>query len=538
MKAAAIAGATALHKGLDAIRKREWSLAFSLLTQADSESGLGPDELLQAATAAHLTGRDQDAEDLLKRSHQGFLAAGDVASAARCGFWLSLSLSLSGDFAQCSGWLARCRRLLDAHGQECVECGYMTVLEAIMTVFKGDPEAANPLFVRAAEIARRFGDRDLIALAIQGEGRTLIRRGEIERGVSLLDEAMAAVMAGDVSAMAAGGIYCSLIEACSELFDLRRAQEWTQALEQWCSSQGDVAPYRGHCMVRRSELLELSGAWDEARVAADLACEKLSQPAPKPALGGAYYRLAEVHRLRGEFAAAEEAYRKAAEYQRTPQPGIALLRLDQGNVEAALAAIQPLMNGVRDPRYRPAVLSAYVEIALAANRLADARAASEELAECARRIDTLWLRAMSAHAAGAVLLSEGKFPDALDELHQALHSWQELKAPYHAARVRMAIGQVHERQGNRDAAELEFQAARAVFEQLGASVTKKRPGPLTSRETEVLKLIASGATNREIANKLHISEKTVARHVSNIFVKLDLSSRAAATAYAYQNSIL
>ncbi|HEX2598875.1 MAG TPA: LuxR C-terminal-related transcriptional regulator, partial [Terriglobales bacterium] len=414
----------------------------------------------------------------------------------------------------------------------------------------GDPALAYATFVQAAEIGTRFGDRDLATLALQGQGRALIRQGEMSRGVTLLDEAMVAVTAGEVSALVAGGVYCSVIEACGEIFDLRRAQEWTSALEKWCSSQPDIVPYRGQCMIRRAELLQLHGSWPDALEAARQASEWLSRPMPKPAMGAALYRIAELHRVKGDFPAAEAAYHEASRWSRAPQPGLAQLRLAQGKLDAASASIRRMAEEVKEPGSRARVLDAYVEIMLAVKDLSAARVAADELSEIALRVQAPFLRAMSSRADGAVLLSENDSSKALDVLRESWQTWCELEAPYEAARVQVLMAVAYRQLGDEDAAKLEFASARRVFERLGATTDLARldaavdeqashsSNSLTTREVEVLKLLASGATNREIAHKLSISEKTVARHVSNIFMKLDLSSRAAATAYAYQNKLV
>lgn len=540
--------AQALELGREALRKHAWAAAYLHLSAAESQAPLHPIDLEGLAMATHLLGKEAETEEILARAHQRFLAEENPERAARCAFWLAFGLLNNGELAQAGGWLARAHRLLDEGRRNCVEQGYLLVPAGIRSMRAGDAVAAYETFTHAAEIGERFRDTDLITLARHGQGRSLIRLGETVRGVSLLDETMVAVTADEVSCMVIGGIYCSVIEACGEMFDLRRAQEWTSALERWCASQPDHVPYRGHCLVRRAEILQLHGAWPDALDEAQQACQRLSQPTPKPALGAAYYQVAEVHRLRGEFSEAEEAYRLASRWEKTPQPGFALLRLAQGQVDAACAAIRHVADQVRDPAARPRLLDAYVEIMLAAEEVVAARAASEELAEIETHLRAPLLGALSARATGAVLFVEHNSKEALLWLRQALTAWLELEAPYEVARLRVWIARACRAQGNADLADLELEAARTVFEQLGAAPdlarvhallgqTAEAEGPLTGREVQVLRLVASGMTNREMADRLGISEKTVARHLSNIFTKLDLSSRAAATAYAYQNGL-
>ena len=543
--------AEALDRGRELFGKQAWSSAFSHLLTADREAPLEPEDLQRLAMAAHLIGREAEFADSLTRAHQGYLAQGDTRGAVRCAFRLGFELLNSGEMAQAGGWFARARRLLDNGEQDCVEQGYLLLPEAIRSVHQGDAAAGYAAFVQAASIGERFGDIDLVTAARMGQGRALIRQGDVARGVSLLDEAMIAVTAGEVSHTVAGGVYCSVLEACSEILDLRRAQEWTSALERWYSSQPDLVPYRGHCMVRRAEILQLHGDWPDALEQAQQACERLSQPTPKAAVGGAFYRRAELHRLRGEFAEAEEAHRQANQWERTPQPGFAQLRLAQGQIDAANTAIRHVAEAVREPGQRARVLDAYVEIVLAAGDVPAARAAVDELAEISARLNAPWVDAMLARAEGAVLLAEQNTRAALAALRQAWTAWRDLEAPYETARVRVLIALACRELGDHDTEDREFAAAREVFEQLGAApdvaqvdvLSRKKTaggsaGPLAGREVEILRLVASGTTNRAIAGKLRISEKTVARHLSNIFTKLDLPSRAAATAYAYQHKLV
>jgi len=544
------AAANPLDQGREALRKQAWSTAFSQLSAADREAELEPADLQGLALAAYLIGKEAYGAEILARAHQRFLSEGDTPAAARCAFWLAFALLNDGDFAQAGGWLARARRLLADGQSDCVEHGLLMIPTGIRALREGDHVTAYAAFVEAGAIGERFADNDLMTLARHGQGRALIRRGETARGISLLDEAMVAVTAGEVSPMVAGGVYCSVIEACSEIFDMRRAHEWTSALERWCNSQPEAVPYRGHCLVRRAEILQLQGAWADAMEQAKQACTRLSQPTPKPGAGAAYYRVGELHRLRGEFAEAEDWYRQANQREQMPQPGLAQLRLAQGQLDAAETAIRHVADEVKEEGSRSRVLDAYVEIALAVNNIPAARQAADELSQIAARFNSQLLNAVSARANGAVLLAEKDARGALPTLRQALAVWRELEAPYQAAQVQVLIAIACREQGNEASAEMELHAARNVFEQLGAApdlvridallnnAGPKVEGPLTGRELEVLRQVASGLTNRDIAVKLNISEKTVARHVSNIFIKLDLSSRAAATAYAYRHRLV
>jgi len=538
----------ALTRGRESFARWAWGDSYAYLSAADRETPLAAEDLERLAYAAHLTGKDADSEDVLTRAHQAFLSRGDPEGAARCAFWLAFGLLNSGDFARGGGWLARAQRALGQNA-ECVVHGYLLMPAGVRRIMEGDANGAYALFCQAAEIGRRFGDADLITMALHGSGRALIRLERVADGVALLDEAMAAVTAGEVSPIAAGDIYCSVIEACHEIFDLRRAHEWTMALDRWCALQTDLVRFRGQCLVRRAEILQLHGAWSDAIDEAQRACERLAEP-PQRARGAALYQWAELLRLRGEFAKADDMYRQAVQSGRSPQPGLSLLRLAQGQVDVAATAIRNVLDETKDPHVRSRMLAAYVEIMLATNDLAGARAGVDELSAIAAALGAPFLHAVSMHARGATLLAEGDARAALAALREATAAWDVVEAPYEAARTRVLIARACQQLGDCDSADIESDAARHVFRQLGATpdlarmdtpALAKSPASasgLSARELEVLRSLVTGKTNRAIADELCISEKTVARHVSNIFNKLGLSSRAGATAYAYEHHLV
>jgi DNA-binding CsgD family transcriptional regulator len=460
---------------------------------------------------------------------------------------LGFALMHRGAVAPASGWFARAERILDEQQLDCVVRGYLLVPAAIQRIVQGDPAGGDATFMQAADIARRFGDRDLASLACSGRGRALIRLGNLSEGVALLDEAMVAVIAGDVTPILAGDIYCIVLEACQETFDLRRASEWTMLLGEWCAAQPGLVRYRGECLLYRAEIMQLHGKWNDAARDAHDARELL---ASRPAAGAAFYRVGEIHRLRGEFAKAEAAYTRANEHGRKPQPGLSLLRLAQGQIENSAASIRAVLLDTRVASTRAGMLAAAVDILLAAGDLENAKAAGIELAEIASTIGAPLLHAVSAHATGAVRLAEGEIADAATSLRTAWEIWRDLEAPYDEAKTCLLVAAVCERRGDQDGHRLEFDAARKLFDQLGADPQLSRvgdrinrpdhrpAGALSERETQVLRLLASGKTNREIGEGLFISEKTVARHVSNIFDKLGVSSRTGAAAWAYQHKLI
>ena len=539
-----------LARGRDAVERQAWAEGYAQLSAADRDDALEPGDLERLATAAYLLGKDTESSDIWTRAHQEFLGRGDVERAVRCAFWLAFGLLNRGEQARGGGWIARARRLLEEEQRDCVERGYLLLPVALQCMVEGHHARAADTFGQAAQMGDRFGDPDLVALAQHGQGRSLIRMGQIDEGVGLLDEAMVAVEAGGVSPIVVGDVYCSVIAGCMEIFDLRRAREWTKQMSRWCESHADLVAYSGQCLVRRAEILQLHGAWSEAGEAAMQACQRCLQGPDQPAIGAAWYQRAELHRLRGESVEAEEAYRHVSRWGRTPQPGLALLRLAQGQVDAAATAIRGAVDETQERRTRSRLLPAHVEIMLATGDVQAARTAADELARIAADRDAPLLRATAAQARGAVLLAEGDAQAALAALRQGWMAWQEIAAPYDAARVRVLIGAAYRRLGDKDAAEMEVDAARWVFQELGAGPDLARvealsrtaasmgAGSLSPREAQVLRLLATGKTNRAIAAGLFISERTVERHVSNIFVKLDVSSRAAATAYAYEHKLV
>jgi DNA-binding CsgD family transcriptional regulator len=533
-----------LEKGRAAHASREWTEAYERLSEADRTGALAGDDLELLATAAYMTGRDEEYLSALERAHQAHADAGEMVSAIRCAFWIGVNLARRGDVARASGWLGRAQRWVEREGGDCVERGYLLMPVVFRHEAAGELEAAAAMSAEAAAIGERFGDADLFALAVHQQGHILIQQGQIENGLRLLDEAMVAVTAGELSPIASGLVYCGVILGCQDAYEMRRAQEWTAALTRWCDRQAGMVAFTGRCLVHRAEILQLRGEWSEALEEARKAGERFALQGYRLPAAEAAYRRAEVHRLRGE-PAAEDAYKEASRGGYEPQPGLALLRLAQGDVEAAAAAIRRVLGETSGRAARARLLPASVEILLAAGDSEGAGAACSELETLADGHEDGMLGALAAQARGAVELSAGDPHAALPPLRRAWRVWQELEAPYEAARARELVAHACHAVGDGDTATLELDAARAAFDELGAADAMRLTGApdgeahdLTPRELEVLRLVAGGGTNKAIAAELVVSERTVDRHVSNIFAKLRVSSRSAATAYAYEHHLV
>jgi len=544
-------GEGALVLGREAAGRWEWAEAYAALSEADASAGMGPSDLELLATAAHLMGHVRDSIGALQRAYQLRIDAGDVQQGVRCAFWLSYHLINNGDFGQAEGWLARVGRVVDVMREETVALAYVLLPRAFQqAAIAGDYAGGRATAARAAELGRRFGDRDVVALALNIEGRTFLAEGRVREGLAALDEAMVAVVAGEVTAPAAGTVYCSVIEACEEISELRRAHEWTAALTQWCDRQHGMVTFTGQCLVHRATIKQVHGDWPEALIEAQQACERLAVAADRNATGAAMYRLGELHRCRGDSEGATEAYRQAGEWGYDPQPGLALFWLTAGRTEPAVAAITRAVDETTERARRGKLLPAFVEVMLAAGDLDAARRGVDELAEIAGIYDTPAMTAEASLARGAVLLAGGDARAALVPLRESVKLWRALDAPYDEAQARVVVALTCRAVGDEDTAASEFEAARAVFRRLGAApaltrvetllTTRSGAGSsgLSHRELEVLRLLATGKTNRAIADELVLAVRTVDRHVSNVFTKLGVSSRAAATAYAYEHDLV
>ena len=540
----------ALEAARSAFARRAWADAHESFVSAGRLDELDADDLERLATAAYLGGRDRSSTDAWAAAHRVRLDSGDADGAVLCAFWAAFGLITRGELSEGGGWLARAEHLVDEYGLDGVCTGYLQVPHALQSLERGDHTDAFRQFEVAGAIARRLQDPDLAAFSILGRGQALCCLGRTDEGVAHFDEVMVAVTNGEVSPVVAGIVYCAVIDECQHAFDVSRAFEWTVALSHWCRDQPDLVPYRGQCLVHRAQILQLRGAWNEAFDEAQLARERLAEP-PHPAIGMAHYQLGELQRLRGDLDDAIESYGRAQELGRSPHPGMALLLLARNEVDAAAAAIDTAIAGSVDAVSRAHQLPAYVEIMLAAGRLDDAGRAATELAALADRTPTEYLRAVAAQASGAVAAARGEARLALAPLRNALVLWSRLEVPYEAARCRVLLADACHALGDDMTAGLELAAARRTFAQLGARSrlagrrstsepdhVEPDDGVLTDRELQMLRRIARGATNPDIADEMFVSVKTVERHVSNILRKLDVPNRAAATAAAFEMGLM
>jgi DNA-binding NarL/FixJ family response regulator len=534
-----------LAKARDAYERREWAATYETLVALDAS--LDPDDLARLATASYLLGRRQDCLRTMQQASQASLDAGDVRGAVRHGFWVSWVAFSGGDQALCNGWAARCARLLDDVEGDPVEHGYLLIHQLMTLIFSGQVAEALEVAERITDYGRRDGDTNLVGQGLNGQGRVLLHLGRVPEGLARLDEAMVEIASGRVHPIFAGELYCSLIEACQEISDYGRVAEWTRVLTEWVDTQPGLVPFTGQCAVHRGQLLRLSGAFDAALEEFERAVERYVAAGYEPPAGLAHGEAGEVHRLRGDHAAAEAAYERALEYGYEPQPGQALLWLARGQAPAALAAVRRLLDEVHDPVFRSKVLPGAVDVLLGTGQVDEAAAAADELASVAAAFGCRVLEALAHYAAGSSLLAQDRPADAVPRLRKAQAAWHGLSARYEAARCRLQLGRALRMLADEESAVAQLAAALRTFEEVGATpaaretsalLTPSTPGGLTEREIEVLRLVAAGRTNPQIAETLVLSEKTVARHLSNIFTKLEVSSRTAAAAFAFEQRLV
>jgi DNA-binding CsgD family transcriptional regulator len=535
-----------LERARDAYERREWVAAYDALSEV-ATTALTASDFTRLATAAFLLGRRNDCVQALQRAYQGHVDAGQTLEAVRAGFWLAMVLLESGETAVGGGWAARCNRLLSEVPGDVVERGYLLNLEMLRCIFSGDFESAWDLAVEVTDYGRRFGDANLLANGLNAQGRIRLYTGRVPEGLALLDEAMVGIATGDVSPIFAGEIYCSLIEACQEVSDYGRMSEWTSALTRWIDAQPGLVTFAGQCAVHRGQIMRMHGAFGQALAELERAVDRYREAHNLAPAGLAMSETGDVHRLLGDYDAAESAYEEAATFGHEPQPGLALLWLARGRTTAAQQAVARLLAEPRDPVHRSQLLPAAVEILLAVGEIEAAAVVAEELAAVAESFGCAALRAMSLQATAGCRVESGEAGAAISALRKAQGLWRSLDAPYDVARCQVLMGRALRALGDEESAISELSQARRAFRELGATraeqdvarlVARSRPAGLTEREVEVLRLVANGRSNPEIAAVLVLSEKTVARHLSNIFTKLEVTSRTAAAAFAFENKLV
>lgn len=515
---------------------RAWSRVFTLLSEADE---LDADDLDRYAVAAFMLGRLRDYYAIRERAYDQQLAASDLLGAARAALWIVGQKFADGEVGAGTGWLSRAERLVEAEGSESVEAGFLRMCQAFGAAASGDIEQAVELSAQAADAGRRYQEANLVGLALHQEGLFLLDAGRHDEGLARLDEAMLELASGGLSPMVEGIVYCGTISGCWTASELNRAQQWTAAMTEWCRTQPDLTNFTAECKVHRAELKQFHGAWAEAMAEA---AGVSGADVDRWAAGAAACLRGNLNRLQGRFDDAEESFAVAARLGIDPQPGLALLRLAQGSVQAAAAMLRRCLAETQEDAKRVEQLFAAVEVLLAAGEPEAAGQAADELAAIAHRRHGPLMQALNAQAEAMVRLAERRPDEALAPARTALRRWVQMQAPYQEARTRLLISEACHVLRDTESAASERDTACEILERLAAAPDLARlrntDGVLSPRELEVLRILATGATNRVIAERLVLSERTVDRHVSNIFRKLGVSTRAAATAYALERQVV
>ena len=465
----------ALDAGREAIRRHAWREGFELLTAADQAGPLGAEDLEGLAQAAWWNGRADLCIGARERAYALRLEAGEPRKAALD------AVELAGDHFRRRArevgmaWLNRAQRLLQDEPTG-VEHGYLMRLQAMGALNTRDFDRALELSRQTFEIGSRFRNRDLMALALQDEGQTLIALGQVDKGMALLDEATVAALSGEILPITTGIIYCNVIGACEQTADYKRAGEWTEVARRWCDRQ-TITGFPGMCRVHRAGVVRRGGAWAEAEQEARSAFDELREFYDGYA-AAALYEIGEVRLSRGDLVEAAEAFRQAHEMGQDPNPGLALLHLADGKIEAATAAIRRALAGDHPPLERVRLLPAQVTISLAAGDRATAGSAAQELRAIADVYGTPALKAQALAAEGGLALADAKLPEALRSLGEALTLWRDVGVPYEEAKTRVVLGSAYLAAGDRDGAVLELQAARSAFTRLGAVIDERRVAQL------------------------------------------------------------
>jgi DNA-binding CsgD family transcriptional regulator len=533
-----------------AYERRAWADATELFLRADADSELEIDDLEALVWAAGISAQDRVMLDGLERLYAHYSANESHEDCARTAFWCGLRNMLIGEIGLGSGWLQRAAKHAEQTAPDCVQRGYLLLPQVYMHRGKGDYEAAIAFADKAIAFGEKGQDPDLIAMAGSLKGGILFRLGRIDEGYVPVDEAMLLANSQLLSPVVCGVVYCEIVASCCRVLEMGRAREWTSILTDWCRRNPQARAFNGVCQMHRAEVLQLEGNWSEAFAEAERAGDGLRGTTEHTAMANAAYRRGEILRLRGEFDKSDAEYRLAGEIGVDPQPGLALLRLAQGRREEAIAGVRRALETASDMPRKAALLPAGIEIFIACGDLDAAERLCGEMTEIAERFGTEILARVADQGRASLALARGEFGDAVTMLTRARHYWSEFGAPYLVARLRCDIALGCAKLGDSESAERELDAAEAIFDELGAAPDLARiqdmrtgskatgAGNLTARERQVLALVADGGTNREIADELKLSPKTVNRHIENIFGKLGVSSRAAAVARGLQTGAI
>jgi len=490
--------------------------------------------------------RPDDSIAVLGRAFTAHLDDGNHAGAAMAAWQLFYDHALVGETALANGWLERARRET-GHAEEPEVAGFLAVAESDLAAGAGALEDAVAHAERAVALGRETGHADLTAMALQAKGRSLVACGQLDDGITALDEAMVAVVNGELTPLFTGWVYCNALSTCHDLADLTRAIEWSDSAMRWCDDLREGRLYPGICRLHVVELAALRGTWETAAAMAQQACDELTSHDPRYA-GEAHYLIGELHRMAGDLDLGEEAFTRAHQLGRVPQPGLARVRLAQGRSAAAVNGLRlALEPPPLAPRRRTELLAALAEAHLAAGDVDAAADAAAAMSDAVGEATSIYLDAVKRTTEAQVLLARGDALAACRRAGEAVERFQGLGLPYDGARAREVRGTAARAIDELDTAQLELTAARDTYQRLGAEPDERRvaallghapPSPLSSREIEVLRLVARGGTNREVAGELVVSEHTVARHLSNIYTKLGVGSRSAATAWAHERSLI
>jgi DNA-binding NarL/FixJ family response regulator len=556
----AASGSGHLEQARRAASDRRWPEAYQRLSELDRRHALAVEDLELLATSAFLLGRRAECRQARMRAYHLHLHSGDLRRAARCAARIGLEQLDLGEVAQaagclpvslsgCSAWAAQAEALV-AREEDGPERGYVLIpLAYEQLAIHADPVVAALTAEDAVDHGRRSGDRDLLALALAVQGRAMVRSCRVPRGLALLDEAVTTGLDGGVSPPVAGLVLTSVVDAGDEVLEIGRCHEWTLALARWCERQDGIVAFRGRSLAHQAASARRRGRWTEAIDLAGRACAPPLAEIDPAAAAAARYERGDVLRLRGDLAGAAAAYRQTGELL-GPRPGPARLRLAEGDAAGARAWLERALGEAWGRLDRARLLPALVEALLAAGDRPAAAEAARELEQIADDHGTAALEATARQARAAVLIADGASSAALIAARAACRVWRHLGLPHEEAQARLLVAASSRMLGDEASATLELEAASEALARLGARPDLDRTrtmldrtghpatSGLTRREAEVLRLLATGLTNRTIAQHLHVTPRTVDTHVSSILTKLGVSTRTAATAFAHRHGLV